>query len=93
MRKSADDSMPGGLRSARSNPTTVSPVTKRVRVVRDATIDFRMMRRAYLARVHAGDVPRHEHAMQVSIWCSLPNTTECNGVLRVRCAVNTNFAM
>lgn len=60
MRKSADDSMPGGLRSARSNPTTVSPVTKRVRVVRDATIDFRMMRRAYLARVHAGDVPRHD---------------------------------
>jgi hypothetical protein len=60
MRKSADDSMPGGLRSARSNPTTVSPVTKRVGVVRDATIDFRMMRRAYLARVHAGDVPRDD---------------------------------
>jgi len=37
--------------------------------------------------------PATTHAMQVSIWCSLPNTTECNGVLRVRCAVNTNFAM
>ena len=59
-RKFAVALMPGGLRSPRHNPTTVSLVTKRGRTSRDATIDFRMMRRAYLARVHAGDVPRHD---------------------------------
>ncbi|MGA1031925.1 MAG: DUF5318 family protein [Ilumatobacteraceae bacterium] len=35
-------------------------MTKRTGASRDATIDFRMMRRAYLARVHSGDVPRHD---------------------------------
>lgn len=35
-------------------------MTKRGRTSHDALIDFRMMRRAYLARVHTGDVPRHD---------------------------------
>ena len=56
----AAGSMRGGLRNASSDSSTVCDMAKGARSSRDATIDFRMLRRAYLARVHAGDVPHHD---------------------------------
>ena len=60
MPKFASDSMHGGLRSRPSKPTTVIVVGKNIGASVSATIDFRMMRRAYVERVRVGDVPRHD---------------------------------
>lgn len=58
--KFAVGSMHGGLSSRPGEPTTVSVVGKNIGASVNATIDFRMMRRAYVERVRVGDVPRHD---------------------------------
>lgn len=59
-KKFAVDLMPGGHSNTPVEPTTVWLVAKRVNASRDAVIDFRMLRRAYVKRVLIGDVPRHD---------------------------------
>jgi len=56
----ADDSMSGGLPARTSEPTTVVAMKRTGRASRGATIDFRMMRRAMIDSVRAGDVPLHD---------------------------------
>jgi hypothetical protein len=77
MPKFASDSMHGGLRSRPSKPTTVIVVGKNIGASVSATIDFRMMRRAYVERVRVGDVPRHDacglNARGASLWCGAPH--------------------
>ena len=52
--------MTGGHSTRHAERTTVSVVGKKMRMQSAATIDFRMLRRAYVERVRAGDVPRHD---------------------------------
>ena len=56
----AGDSTTGGHSTRHAERTTVSVVGKKMRMQSAATIDFRMLRRAYVERVRAGDVPRHD---------------------------------
>lgn len=60
MQKFVSGSMHGGLRTRLGEPTTVIVVGKNMGASVSATIDFRMMRRAYVERVRVGDVPRHD---------------------------------
>lgn len=60
MPKFASGLMHGGLRSRPGEPTTVIIVGKNMGASVSATIDFRMIRRAYVERVRVGDVPRHD---------------------------------
>lgn len=60
MQKFVGDSMRGGLSTAHAETTTVSDMAKASFAVPDATIDFRMLRRAYVERVRSGDVPQHD---------------------------------
>ena len=52
--------MTGGHSTRHAERTTVSVVGKKMRMQSAATIDFRILRRAYVERVRAGDVPRHD---------------------------------